>query len=108
MYYTIFSSALIGLRIGRLYLSTIVLSAILLFSSSAFSSDADDPGADKSQCVILLHGLARTSHSMDKMEQAMLDAGYVTANIDYPSRLSPTQWAGYWFAISWQKIPFLA
>jgi triacylglycerol esterase/lipase EstA (alpha/beta hydrolase family) len=41
--------------------------------------------------VILLHGLARTSHSMDKMEQAMLDAGYVTANIDYPSRTMKIQ-----------------
>jgi len=37
-------------------------------------------------CVVLLHGLARTSTSMKKMEQALQKEGYETANIDYPSR----------------------
>jgi len=37
-------------------------------------------------CVVLLHGLARTSTSMSKMEQALAEEGYFTANIDYPSR----------------------
>lgn len=37
-------------------------------------------------CVVLLHGLARTSSSMGKMEEALTNAGYATANIDYPSR----------------------
>lgn len=37
-------------------------------------------------CVILLHGLGRTSLSMMPMARALEDAGYVTANIDYPSR----------------------
>ena len=68
-----------------------MLSATLFFSSSAVSNDAgttavDVPAVDNGQCVILLHGLARTSHSMDKMEQALIGAGYATANIDYPSR----------------------
>ena len=38
------------------------------------------------ECVVLLHGLARTSTSMKKMEQALQKEGYETANIDYPSR----------------------
>jgi len=38
------------------------------------------------ECVVLLHGLARTSASMDKMQEALQDDGYLTANIDYPSR----------------------
>ena len=37
-------------------------------------------------CVVLLHGLARTSGSMDKMQQALNGAGFETANISYPSR----------------------
>lgn len=37
-------------------------------------------------CVILLHGLARSSLSLSKMEEALLDEGYLTANVDYPSR----------------------
>jgi alpha-beta hydrolase superfamily lysophospholipase len=37
-------------------------------------------------CVVLLHGLARTSMSMNKMERELAAAGYLTANVDYPSR----------------------
>lgn len=39
-----------------------------------------------SECVVLLHGLARTATSMNKMERELAADGYVTANIDYPSR----------------------
>ncbi len=39
-----------------------------------------------SECVVLLHGLARTSSSLKKMQEALQDDGYHTANIDYPSR----------------------
>ena len=42
--------------------------------------------AAATECVVLLHGLARTSTSMNKMERALEEAGYATANIDYPSR----------------------
>lgn len=34
----------------------------------------------------MLHGLARTATSMNKMQRALIDEGYETANIDYPSR----------------------
>jgi len=36
--------------------------------------------------VILLHGLARTSRSMAKLEAALRGAGYSVDNVDYPSR----------------------
>ncbi len=36
--------------------------------------------------VILLHGLCRTSASMNKMATALETAGYYVENIDYPSR----------------------
>ena len=38
------------------------------------------------ECVVLLHGLARTEMSMNKMERALQEEGYETANIGYPSR----------------------
>lgn len=43
-------------------------------------------GALADDCVVLLHGLARSSSSMNKMEEALQDDGYRTANVDYPSR----------------------
>jgi len=36
--------------------------------------------------VILLHGLCRTSHSMTRMEHALVEAGYSVQNVGYPSR----------------------
>jgi triacylglycerol lipase len=88
MYFQIFSSTIIALRMSRLYLSAILLSATLSISTPALS---DASMTEDKQCVILLHGLARSSHSMDKMEQALIDAGYSTANIDYPSRTMKIQ-----------------
>ena len=42
--------------------------------------------AQAKEGVILLHGLARTSASMEKMKAALTESGYVVANLDYPSR----------------------
>lgn len=44
------------------------------------------PGPTVAGCVVLLHGLARSSSSMLRMERALLNAGYGTIRIDYPSR----------------------
>lgn len=54
----------------------ILLLVLMLPGTSAVASD----------CVVLLHGLARTAMSMNKMERELAAAGYLTANIDYPSR----------------------
>jgi len=42
--------------------------------------------AQAADCVVLLHGLMRSSMSMNKMQRELDEAGYLTANIDYPSR----------------------
>ncbi len=55
------------------------LFGVLVFLGLSVSVQAAD-------CVVLLHGLARTSGSMDKMQQALHGAGFETANIGYPSR----------------------
>jgi pimeloyl-ACP methyl ester carboxylesterase len=43
------------------------------------------------ECVVLLHGLGRTRWSMKPMADALRAAGYVTVNIDYPSRKQPIE-----------------
>lgn len=43
------------------------------------------------EAVVLLHGLARTSSSMNKVETALTQAGYSVFNIDYPSRESTVE-----------------
>lgn len=42
--------------------------------------------ATAAECVILLHGLARSASTMNKMQAALEQDGYETANIDYASR----------------------
>lgn len=41
---------------------------------------------ENQECVILLHGLCRTSRSMVPMEKALSASGYRVLNVDYPSR----------------------
>lgn len=43
-------------------------------------------GPVRADCVVLLHGLARTSTSLYVMEQALKAAGYRVVNRTYPSR----------------------
>ncbi len=43
------------------------------------------------ECVILLHGMARSSKSMETMEEAVGAAGFTVINIDYPSREHPIE-----------------
>ena len=38
-----------------------------------------------SECVVLLHGLARSDNSMKKMETRLIKEGYHVVNVDYPS-----------------------
>ena len=47
---------------------------------------AFEAGAD---CVVLLHGLARTDASMEKMEAALREDGFDVVNVSYPSREKP-------------------
>ncbi len=49
------------------------------------------PPVSPPDCVILLHGLARTSSSMKKMQLALESDGYRVANESYPSREYPIE-----------------
>lgn len=70
--------------------------AICLLLATAFSGAAEPwteeagdpvaPAAVEGECVVLLHGLGRTHRSMSRIESALREAGFSTANIDYPSQ----------------------
>jgi pimeloyl-ACP methyl ester carboxylesterase len=47
--------------------------------------------AHASECVILLHGLARTADSMRTLARRLTAEGYRVSNIDYPSRDHPIE-----------------
>jgi len=49
------------------------------------------PAGARADCVVLLHGLARSASSMHMLELALDKAGYQVANIDYPSRTAPVE-----------------
>lgn len=44
------------------------------------------PAPASSECVILLHGLNRSLHAMEKMAEALQAEGFPTVNVDYPSQ----------------------
>jgi pimeloyl-ACP methyl ester carboxylesterase len=46
---------------------------------------------NRSECVILLHGLGRTENSMDKMASGLKQAGFLPINMDYPSTKHPIE-----------------
>jgi len=50
-----------------------------------------DGAWNASECVLLLHGLARTGKSMKQMEHALALAGYATCVLSYPSRKKALQ-----------------
>lgn len=62
--------------------------ALLLFSlpTAACSHVEEHGAASNGHCVVLLHGLARTSQSMVRMKTSLQEEGYRVVNIDYPSR----------------------
>jgi len=67
-----------------------LFSFLLLFRASAFAAESPTL-AQVDGCVVLLHGLARTSASMDVMQKALTESGYRVVNIEYPSRELPIE-----------------
>ncbi|MBB3060328.1 esterase/lipase family protein [Microbulbifer rhizosphaerae] len=45
----------------------------------------------QTSCVILLHGLGKSSGSMEKMEKAIAAVGFTTVNVSYPSTDHPIE-----------------
>jgi hypothetical protein len=62
----------------------LIVAAVLLgaLSGRLFSP----PKAYADECVVLLHGLARTERSMQKLDDYLQLQGFQVANVDYPSK----------------------
>ena len=69
--------------IAAKYNAVCALVIVTLLSSCAQDSA---PALNSNECVILLHGLARTTLSMQRMQRMLEQSGYQVANVDYPSR----------------------
>jgi len=57
-----------------------------LYISLFFMSACTVPSLAVSDCVVLLHGLARSANSMSKMEARFDQLGYQVVKVGYPSR----------------------
>lgn len=80
-------------RFGRTLIATLLTLSVfgyaMLFATKTFAEKQhlnSSLNSTANECVILLHGLARTDRSMAKLDKHLKNAGYKTANIDYPSR----------------------
>jgi triacylglycerol lipase len=67
-----------------------LLLIFLLFRTHTFAAESSMP-EQVDGCVVLLHGLARTSASMHVMQKALTESGYRVINIEYPSRELPIE-----------------
>ena len=63
------------------------------------TSNANTPVIDTStkECVILLHGLARSANSMNKMEKQLTTHGFTVVNVDYPSTKHDIEYLSEYF-----------
>lgn len=68
-----------------------VVVATLLAGCATAPSTQVVPVANSTDCVVLLHGLNRSSRAMRPMAEALQLAGFTTANVDYPSQLGPVE-----------------
>lgn len=65
-----------------------ILTGALLGNSVALGADDVLPVVD-GEHVVLLHGLIRTSNSMNKMQAFLEQSGYIVCNVGYPSTKLP-------------------
>jgi len=65
-------------------LSTILFCSLIAACATAPRSELVT-GSNTEECVVLLHGLNRSWRAMRPMADALQEAGFSTANVDYPS-----------------------
>ncbi|WP_457576156.1 esterase/lipase family protein [Desulfomarina sp.] len=70
-------------RLTLLYLLTFLL--LPACRQQPLTITRPEPAKDNGECVVLVHGMARSSSSLEKMQYALTSAGYHTVNLNYPS-----------------------
>ncbi len=71
---------------ANLHAARFVCAVLIFVVSGSVVAEETPPAPVGNECVVLLHGLARTARSMTKMEEALVQEGYRVVNVDYPSR----------------------
>jgi len=75
----------------RLLAITMVLAASLVASCASAPRTQVVSVAESTDCVVLLHGLNRSWRMMRPLAEALQEAGFTTANVDYPSQAGPVE-----------------
>lgn len=75
-------------RSGKSLLTACVLGAVVASLGACATVPQTNvvAAAEGSDCVVLLHGLNRSYRAMAKMARQLQEAGFTTANVDYPSQ----------------------
>lgn len=63
-----------------------LVAALFMITALQSAGFAESGIPREAECVILIHGLGRTSFSMKRLEWTLARAGYQTINVSYPSR----------------------
>lgn len=69
-----------------------LLISLTFWAAFALSPRPQDWGRKGSECVVLLHGIARSSRSLGRIASGLSDAGYRVFNLDYPSTEFPIEY----------------
>jgi pimeloyl-ACP methyl ester carboxylesterase len=76
-----------GTPLASICFSLLFITLLLLScSSSSIRTSLPPQETAITECVILIHGLGRTHRSMRQMESRLREEGYITVNLNYPSR----------------------
>ena len=65
--------------------------ALLCISTQGFDQTDQKSGIGRDDYVILLHGLARSNRSMQKIENDLSEYGFRVINLSYPSTDHPIE-----------------
>lgn len=64
----------------------------MLSINTSFANDNVNANAnDEKEIVVMLHGLARSEASFNKMDKSLQEVGYETCNVSYPSTKYPVE-----------------
>jgi triacylglycerol esterase/lipase EstA (alpha/beta hydrolase family) len=63
----------------------VLLGLFLTIPTAGQDAPTESPTASQDECVILLHGLARSPRSMKRMQKYLKKEGYRVYNLDYPT-----------------------
>lgn len=75
--------------LGKLPLAIAAIAVVTVGACATTPSTEFFAGDNVDECVVLLHGVNRSWRAMRPMASALQNVGYMTANVDYPTRSGP-------------------